>query len=220
MTPLDLAQNRRMKLSTHIYMTSSPMTSAKRARTSSDVAGAVLDPIDEIRVVVYSDLSKEAQEFSQQLVGEKYFLTYKTALCDADESDGLRDVDTWGAQLEACEIHTGDLPAEKKQRAISLFGDGKWFLEADDLHFSMRFRDGKSHEVECREPTDVPHPNPKFAGMQQYVKTVFALPKAAEEEEESPQQGDFLPESARYVCRLMEGVPMWVPVRVVQEIMA
>jgi hypothetical protein len=210
-----------MKLSTHNYMMSSPMTSAKRARTSSDVAGVVFNTSDEIRCVVYSDLSKEDQEFSQQLVGEKYFLTYKTALRDADESDGLRNVDTWGAQLEACEIDPEDLQAEKKQRAISIFGDGKAFLEAPDLYFSMRFRDGKSHEVECREPTDVPHPNPKFAGMQQYVKTVFLPPKAEEEEEEeSHKQADSRRKLGGLVCRVMDGVPMWVRTRDIQELVA
>jgi len=144
----------------------------KRVRFTADENVVVaIEPDDTTVKVVLTDLSEDDQLFAKELVGQKYFSTFSAArLVEDEDESGLVQADEWGAQLEACEIDPDHLPRAKKQRAIDTFGDGITVLDAPDLVLIMHFKHGKSHQVECRLPTDVPHPNPKFAGEQQYIK--------------------------------------------------
>jgi hypothetical protein len=152
----------------------------KRARfTADDHLVVAIEPDDTTVKVVLAELAEDDQLFAKELVGQKYFSTFSAARSVADEDEsGLVQADEWGAQLEACEIDPDLLPPAKKQRAIDTFGDGVTVLDAPDLVLIMHFKHGKSHQVECRLPTDVPHPNPKFAGEQQYMKQFVSKEEA------------------------------------------
>ena len=199
---------------------SSQNTSTKRDRSTFEAnVAVVIGPDDVIPTVKLADLSEEDQAFAKQIVAEKYFSTYRQARREADESDGVTDIDTWGAQLEACEIDTEQLPPGKKQRAIQVFGEGRSVLDAPDLVLNMHFSNGKSHRVECREPTDVPHPDPRFAGYQQYKKTFFTKPGWVDEKK-NDCNADIIKRGGEYIRVMMDGMPTYVTEKAWREIRA